>query len=72
MGFDSKNNSIAIFGEGGTAGHLALSDFHVVVSQNRRTIFINETGHLVMNETNEDPIRWEFERVSKAPYWAGE
>ncbi len=70
--FDAQNNSIAIFGEGGTAGHLSLSDFHAEVSQNWRTIYINESGHLVMDETNQDPIRWEFERISQAPNWTGE
>lgn len=70
--FDPSTNAISIFGNGGTAGHLSLSDYHVEVKQNWRTIHIDEEGHLIMDETNQDPVIWTFERLATAEDWAGQ
>jgi len=70
--FDPKKNVIAIFGEGGTAGFLALTDLHIEVKRNWRTLYINEQGHLIMDETTQDPIQWELYRLTDSPKWKGE
>jgi len=69
---DIENNAIAIFGERGTQGLLKISDHHEMIKQSWRTVYINETGNLVIEETPSDEYRWEFERVAKAIEWQGE
>jgi hypothetical protein len=69
---DMANSAIAIFGERGTQGLLKVSDHHEIIKQSWRPVYINENGHLVIEETPSDDYRWEFRRVADATDWQGE